>query len=122
MEYSPYPKTELRNGTLDLAIEHFPDARSLAPSFLMESLSEERNVVIARRGQLAFLRKLTLERLTKLDHAAVIYRNEPWGLIDNELAARGLRRRLSSSAPGLPFGTACCSCKRSDCLYPGNRL
>ena len=93
------PETELRNGTLDLAIGYFPDARSLAPSFLMETLSEERNVVIARRGHPAFKRKLTLERLTKLDHAAVIYRNEPWGLIDNELAARGLRRRLRLALP-----------------------
>lgn len=88
------PESDLRNGTLDLAMGYFPDARSLAPSFVMETLSEERNVVIARRGHPAFKRKLTLERLMELDHAAVIYRNEPWGLIDNELAARGLRRRL----------------------------
>jgi DNA-binding transcriptional LysR family regulator len=35
----------------------------------------------------------------ELDHAAVIYRNEPWGLIDNELATRGLRRRLRLALP-----------------------
>jgi DNA-binding transcriptional LysR family regulator len=29
----------------------------------------------------------------------VIYRNQPWGLIDNELAARGLRRRLRLALP-----------------------
>jgi DNA-binding transcriptional LysR family regulator len=34
-----------------------------------------------------------------LDHAAVIYRNQLWGLIDNELAARGLRRRLRLALP-----------------------
>jgi DNA-binding transcriptional LysR family regulator len=44
-------------------------------------------------------RKLTLGRFTRLDHAAVIYRNQPWGLIDNELAARGLRRRLRLALP-----------------------
>jgi DNA-binding transcriptional LysR family regulator len=93
------PESDLRNGTLDLAMGYFPDARSLAPSFVMETLSEERNVVIARRGHPAFKRKLTLERLMELDHAAVIYRNEPWGLIDNELAARGLRRRLRLALP-----------------------
>jgi DNA-binding transcriptional LysR family regulator len=93
------PESDLRNGTLDLAIGYFPDARTLAPSFVMETLSEERNVVIARRGHPAFKRKLTLEKLMQLDHAAVIYRNEPWGLIDNELAARGLSRRLCLALP-----------------------
>ncbi len=43
------PEAELRNGTLDLAIGYFPDARYLAPGLVMESLSEENNVVIARR-------------------------------------------------------------------------
>ena len=28
-----------------------------------------------------------------------MYRSEPWGLIDNELAARGLRRRLRLALP-----------------------
>ena len=93
------PESELRKGTLDLAIGYFPDARTLAPTFVMETLSEERNVVIARRGHPAFRKKLTLERLMKLDHAAVIYRNEPWGLIDNELATRGLRRKLRLALP-----------------------
>jgi DNA-binding transcriptional LysR family regulator len=93
------PESELRNGTLDLAVGYFPDARSLSPAFVMETLSEEHSVVIARRGHPAFKRKLTLERLMELDHAAVIYRNEPWGLIDNELAARGLRRQLRLALP-----------------------
>jgi DNA-binding transcriptional LysR family regulator len=93
------PEADLRSGTLDLAIGYFPDARSLPPSFVMETLSEERNVVIARRGHPAFKKKLTLHRLTQLDHAAVMYRTEPWGLIDNELAARGLRRNLRLALP-----------------------
>jgi DNA-binding transcriptional LysR family regulator len=93
------PEPELRKGALDLALGYFPDARMLAPTFVMETLSEERNVVIARRGHPAFKKKLTLKRLLQLDHAAVIYRNEPWGLIDNELASRGLRRKLSLAVP-----------------------
>ena len=93
------PEADLRSGTLDFAVGYFPDARSLPRSFVMENLSEERNVVIARRGHPAFKKKLTLERLTQLDHAAVMYRSEPWGLIDNELAARGLRRRLRLALP-----------------------
>ena len=93
------PEAELRNGTLDLAIGYFPDARHLAPSLVMEPLSEESNVVIARRGHCMWKGKLTLEEFTKLDHVAVIYRNQQWGLIDNELASRGLRRRLRLALP-----------------------
>jgi DNA-binding transcriptional LysR family regulator len=93
------PEAELRTGALDLAIGYFPDARYLSTGFMMETLSEENNVVIARRGNPMWRRRLTLERFTRLDHAAVIYRNQPWGLIDNELAARGLRRRLKLALP-----------------------
>jgi len=93
------PETELRNGTLDFAIGYFPDARYLAPGLVMEQLSEENNVVIARRGHSMWKQKLTLHRFTMLDHAAVIYRNQLWGLIDNELASRGLRRRLRLALP-----------------------
>jgi len=93
------PESELRNGTLDFAIGYFPDARYLAPGLVMEQLSNENNVVIARRGHSVWKRKLTLHRFTMLDHAAVIYRNQLWGLIDDELAARGLRRRLRLALP-----------------------
>lgn len=93
------PETELRNGTLDLAIGYFPDARYLASGLIMEPLSQESNVVIARRGHPMWKRRLTAERFTKLDHAAVIYRNQLWGLIDNELASRGTPRRLRLALP-----------------------
>lgn len=93
------PESELRNGTLDLAIGYFPDARYIAPGLIMEPLSEESNLVIARRGHSMWKHKLTLHKFTMLDHAAVIYRSQVWGLIDNELAARGLRRRLRLALP-----------------------
>jgi DNA-binding transcriptional LysR family regulator len=92
-------ESELRNGVLDLAVGYFPDARQLAPGLVMESISQENNVVIARRGHAMWKGKLTLDRFTRLDHAAVIYRNQLWGLLDNELAARGLRRRLRLALP-----------------------
>jgi DNA-binding transcriptional LysR family regulator len=93
------PEADLRSGALDLAIGYFPDARFLPRSLMLETLSEERNVVIARRGHPAFQDKLTVKRLTQLKHAAVMYRREPWGLIDNELAARGLSRHLCLALP-----------------------
>lgn len=93
------PEGELRNGTLDLAIGYFADARYLAPGLVMMPLSEEANVVIARRGHPMWKHKLTVEGFARLNHAAVIYRNQLWGLVDNELASRGLRRRLRLALP-----------------------
>ena len=68
------PEAELRNGTLDLAIGYFPDARYLSSGLVMQALSEENNVIIARRGHSLWRGKLTLHRFTELDHAAVIDR------------------------------------------------
>ena len=93
------PEGELRSGALDLAIGYFQDARSLPPGLLMETLCEEKNVVILRRGHPALKRTLTLKRLLQLNHAAIIYRDEPWGLVDRSLASRGLRRRLRLALP-----------------------
>jgi DNA-binding transcriptional LysR family regulator len=93
------PESELRNGTLDLAIGYFPDARYLASGLVMESLSQEKNVVIARRNHPMWKCRLTVDRFTRLDHAAIIYRHQVWGLIDNELASRGLRRRVRLALP-----------------------
>ncbi len=93
------PEVELRNGTFDLAIGYFPDARYLSAGLVTQPLSEENNVVIARRGHRLWKGRLTLERFTQLDHAAVIYRSQLWGLIDNELASRGLQRRLRLALP-----------------------
>jgi DNA-binding transcriptional LysR family regulator len=93
------PETELRNGTLDMAIGYFPDARYLSSRLAMQSISEERNVVIARRGHRLWKGSLTMERFVELDHAAVIYGSQLWGLIDNELPSRGLRRRVRLALP-----------------------
>ena len=112
------PESELRNGTLDCAIGYFPDARYLAPDLIMEPLSEENSVVISRRGHSMWKRKLTLHRFTMLDHAAVIYRNQLWGLIDNELAARGLRRRLRLALPHC-LSVLHAVASSNLCMYPG---
>jgi DNA-binding transcriptional LysR family regulator len=93
------PEADLRNGVLDAAIGFFPDPRSLDEGTLSETLFEEDNVVVARRGHPALRKRLTLERFADLDHAAVIYRPEPWGIVDQELASHGLRRRLRLATP-----------------------
>jgi len=93
------PEADLRTGALDLAIGFFPDARSLDALTRVEVLREERHAVVLRKGHPLLGRKLTLERFASAEHAAVIYRPEPWGLIDQELAARGLRRTLRVACP-----------------------
>lgn len=93
------PEADLWNGALDTAIGFFPDPRSLGEGTLSETLFEEDNVVVARRRHPALRKRLTLERFAELDHAAVIYRPEPWGIIDQELALHGLKRRLRLATP-----------------------
>ncbi len=93
------PEADLRNGTLDAAVGFFPDPRSLEEGTLSETLFEEDNVVVGRRGNPALRKRLTLERFAELNHAAVIYRAEPWGIVDQELASHGLRRRLRLATP-----------------------
>ena len=93
------PEGDLRSGALDAAIGPFPDARGLPVEMNAETLFEEGHVVVLRRGHPALKRELTVARFAALDHAAVIFRAEPWGLIDTELASLGHRRRLRFASP-----------------------
>lgn len=93
------PEAGLRHGAIDLAIGFFPDARSLESGTAAETLLEEQNAVVFRRGHPLSRGRLTLERYAEAAHAAVIFRSEPWGLIDQELAAHGVRRRLQYASP-----------------------
>lgn len=93
------PEAELMNGMLDLVIGFCSDPGTLGEGILSETLSEEDNVVIARQGHPALRRAMTKESFAKQDHVAVIYRAEPWGLIDQELAVHGLKRRLRLATP-----------------------
>ena len=90
------PDAELRAGAIDLAIGFFGDARTMQEGTLAETLLEEENVVISRRGRKG---AMTLEAFTAARHAAIVYRPEPWGLIDQELAARGHRLKLRLAVP-----------------------
>ncbi len=93
------PETELRSGALDLAIGFFPDLRSPDETTLSEILFEEPNVVVARRGNPSFAKRLSTKSFAAMDHAAVIYRQEPWGVVDQGMAALGLKRRLRLATP-----------------------
>jgi DNA-binding transcriptional LysR family regulator len=77
----------------------FADPGSLREDTLSETLFEEDNVVVGCRRHPALRKRLTLERFAELDDAAIIYRPEPWGIIDQELASQGLKRRLRLATP-----------------------
>lgn len=93
------PEESLRNGTFDAAIGLFPEATSLEPGIRSSDLTVEENVCIARKGNPLLKKRLTLRRFGEAGHVAVFYRTEFRGMIDNVMAAQGLRRRLLVSTP-----------------------
>jgi len=97
------PEAALRSGNLDAAIGYFPDARGLEPGTLSETLFTDEQAVVARKGNPVFngntAARLTNEQFSEAEHAAVIFRDEAWGVIDTELASRGLRRKLRLATP-----------------------
>lgn len=95
------PEGALRSGALDLAIGFFPDAKGVEPGTRVETLFSDDQAVIGRKGHPLLKRRapMSIETFAEADHAAVIFREEAWGLIDTELASRGLRRRLVLATP-----------------------
>jgi DNA-binding transcriptional LysR family regulator len=96
--FSP-PENALRSGTFDAAIGFFPEAASLEPGVRSLDLSVEENVCIARKGNPLVGNRFTLRQFAKAAHLAVFYRAESQGMIDNVMAAHGLRRRLQATTP-----------------------
>jgi DNA-binding transcriptional LysR family regulator len=94
-----FPEADFAAKSLDLAIGFLPDARSLPASVLSETLFEDRNVVVARKGHPQLRHGLDFDLFASLPHAAVIYRTEGAGIIDSLMAARGKQRRLCYASP-----------------------
>lgn len=88
------PEADLRAGALDLAVGYFADARVLGPDLLSETLFEEENFLIMRNTHPRLAEEMDLKCFLSHEHAAIILRQEPWGLIDKELASVGLKRKL----------------------------
>jgi len=86
----------LEAGEADLVLvpftEGLTDLRSAA-------VLREGFVTIARRGHPAFGKRLTLKRFLELPHVLVSVEGEGTSLLDNVLAARGLKRRIAVSVP-----------------------
>lgn len=86
----------LIDGTLDLAI----GAVFLQGAGLHESrLFQDRFVVISRADHAALKDGLTLESYVALPHVLIAPRGRPGGFVDDQLAARGLSRRISLRVP-----------------------
>lgn len=93
------PEAELRAGAFDAALGFFPEASALDPGTRSLDLFTEDNVCIARKNHPLLRGRLTLRRLAASGHAAIFYRAETRGLVDNLLAGHGLRRRVRVATP-----------------------
>jgi DNA-binding transcriptional LysR family regulator len=93
------PEADLRAGAVDAAIGFFQDASALEPSTRVRELFAEPNVCIARRGHPLLRSRLTAQRFAAAPQAGIFYQAETRGLVDNVLAAEGLRRRLQATTP-----------------------
>jgi DNA-binding transcriptional LysR family regulator len=110
------PETALRAGSLDLAVGFFPDGKGVETGTRVETLFSDRQAVIGRSGHPLLRGRgvMALEKFVAAEHAAVIFRDEAWGLIDTELASQGLRRRMRLATPH--FLTALRAVQQSDLI------
>ena len=69
----------------------------------------EENVCIARKGHQLLKQRFTVSQFAKASHAAIFYRPDSRGFIDDILAGHGLRRRLRAATPHflpIPYAVA----------------
>ena len=93
------PPEALRSGALEVAAGFFPDSRGLEPALSTETLDSTRNVAVGRKGNEAFRGQWTFEKFAAASHAAVIMSTAVPGIVEREMAARGVRRRLRFTSP-----------------------
>jgi DNA-binding transcriptional LysR family regulator len=86
----------LREGTVDLAVGIYAD---LPPELRTRVLFTDRFVSVLRRGHPAAKGRLSLDTFLSLDHVQVAPRGRPGGDLDDWLAARGKRRRVTRAVP-----------------------
>ncbi|NGO70647.1 LysR family transcriptional regulator [Streptomyces boncukensis] len=90
---------ELREGRADLEIGVVH--RHPAPETRMERIFTDDNVGVVRAGHPLLAEPVTPERYAAADHVTASRRGLLHGPIDEELARRGLRRRVVASVPTL---------------------
>ncbi len=87
---------ELRHGQVDLEIG---SAEPGLPEVRFETIGHDRLVAVVRRGHPLARGKLTAERFASAEHVLVSRRGRLKDPVDEELARRGLRRRVVATAP-----------------------
>lgn len=100
------PSAASLSADFDFAIGFFPDALSLEHGIQSEVLWEENNVCIAGASHPSIRGKLSIRQYANAHHAALFYKPEGPGVIDNLLAQRGLSRRAVLFVPhfnSVPF-------------------
>lgn len=86
----------LREGSVDLAIGIYAQ---LPPELRTRVLFTDRFVTVLRKGHPASKSRLDLDTFLSLDHLQVAPRGRPGGYLDDLLAARGRRRRVTRAVP-----------------------
>lgn len=86
----------LREGTVDLAVGIYAD---LPPELRTRVLFTDRFVCVLRKAHPAAKGRLDLETFLSLDHLQVAPRGRPGGYLDDLLAARGKKRRVTRAVP-----------------------
>jgi DNA-binding transcriptional LysR family regulator len=92
------PAAALAQGQLDMIIGP-SNQPGLSDTLLSEALWNDDFVVVVRRGHPLARGKLTLERFAAARHALIAPHGRPRGVVDDELEARGLSRRIAFSTP-----------------------
>lgn len=93
---------ELDARAIDIAIA---PTGGVPARFCERTLYEEDFVIAARRGH-AFPADPSLDRYCAMDHLLVSQTGEPFGFIDEALAARGLSRRVALTVPNFMMALA----------------
>ncbi|MCA9608591.1 MAG: LysR family transcriptional regulator [Myxococcales bacterium] len=86
----------LREGRADLVITV---ETSLPPELRTQKLFDERLVCVVRREHPVVKRRMTKRRFVEMEHIQVAPRGRPGGVVDDRLAAEGLRRRVTRVVP-----------------------
>jgi DNA-binding transcriptional LysR family regulator len=92
----PNSAAALRDGTMDVAIGVFDEP---PPDVTRQPLFEDQLVSVVRAGHPALLGRLTPRRFAELEHVLVAPNGSPRGLLDKQLAALGLGRRVARTVP-----------------------
>lgn len=94
----------LRDGSVDL--ETGVIGPTTSPEIRAQALFRDRFVGAVRPGHPLTRGDITAERYAAVGHVCVVRRNQAWGIVDDALAALGLRRRIVATVDGFAAALA----------------